>query len=55
MEMSQGNSLCSYFKQTKMLYIFFSYKIKEQQAKQVLPGGRWYQWERGGCTKGQRG
>jgi hypothetical protein len=30
MEMSQGNSLCSYFKQTKISFFFF-YKIGEQE------------------------
>jgi hypothetical protein len=30
MEMSQGNSLCSYLKQTKMSF-FFIYKIIEQE------------------------
>jgi hypothetical protein len=36
MEMSQGNSLCSYLKQAKMCFLFLSfffYKIREQ----VLP------------------
>jgi hypothetical protein len=37
MEMSQENSLCSYLKQTKMSFFSF-YKIREQEAKQVLPG-----------------
>jgi hypothetical protein len=32
MEMSQGNSLCSYFKQTKIV-IFFFYKIREQEGE----------------------
>jgi hypothetical protein len=30
MEMSQGNSLCSYIKQTIMSFFFF-YKIREQE------------------------
>jgi hypothetical protein len=37
MEMSQGNSLCSYLKQTKMTFYFF-YKIGNRRAEQVLPG-----------------
>jgi hypothetical protein len=51
MEMSQGNSLYSYFKQTKMS-LFFIYKIGEQEAEQVLTGvfgtsGRWEELEKG--------
>jgi hypothetical protein len=45
MEMSQGNSLCSYLKQTKMLFFSFFYKIREQQG---VTGPAWrgcYQWE----------
>jgi hypothetical protein len=38
MEMPQENSLYSYHKQTKMLFLFF-YKSGEQEGKQVLPGG----------------
>jgi hypothetical protein len=41
--MSQGNSLYSYLKQTKMSFCF--YKIGEQQS--YLRG--WSQWEGGGC------
>jgi hypothetical protein len=37
MEMSQRNSLCSYLKQTKMLY-FFSFIKSENRREQVLPG-----------------
>jgi hypothetical protein len=37
----QGNSLCSYLKQTKMS--FFA-KTEYRKAEQVLPRG-WYQWE----------
>jgi hypothetical protein len=32
MEMSQGNSLCRYLKQTKMSYFFF-YKTEEKEGK----------------------
>jgi hypothetical protein len=32
MEMSQGNSLCNYLKQTKMSFFFF-YKIGEQEGR----------------------
>jgi hypothetical protein len=49
MEMLQGNTLCSYDKQTKVSF-FFIYKIEEQEAKKVLLWGRgWYQ-----CEKGRR-
>jgi hypothetical protein len=52
MEMSQGNSLCSYLKQRKMSIVFF-YTIREKRrAEQVLMGGggvSWHQWEGGGC------
>jgi hypothetical protein len=37
MEMSQGNSLYSYLKQTKMS--FFFYKTKNRKTKPVLSGG----------------
>jgi hypothetical protein len=49
MEVPQGNSLCSYFKQTKMSFIFF-YKIREQDGR-TFPalGVGWYQWEGGGA------
>jgi hypothetical protein len=36
MEMSQGNSLYSYCKQTKMSFFFT--KTKNRKAEQVLPG-----------------
>jgi hypothetical protein len=39
MEMSQGNSLYSYLKQTKRSFFFFFYKIGEQDEEQV-PSGR---------------
>jgi hypothetical protein len=43
MEVPQGNSLCnSYLKQAKN-NIFF-YKIKEQEGRQVLPGGVGTSW-----------
>jgi hypothetical protein len=35
MEMSQGNSLYSYLKQTKMSF-FFLFKVENRKAKQVL-------------------
>jgi diaminopimelate decarboxylase len=38
MEMSQGNSLHSYLKQTKMLFFSFT-KLENQRVEQVLPGG----------------
>jgi hypothetical protein len=45
MEMSQGNSLCSYHKQTKMSFFSFT-KSENRKVEQVLPGGgEWYQWE----------
>jgi hypothetical protein len=51
MELSQGNSLCSYLylKQAKIsLVSFFFYKIGEQEGRQILPKGGWYQWYWGG-------
>jgi hypothetical protein len=33
METSQGNSLYSYLKQTKMSFFLFFYKIKEQEGR----------------------
>jgi hypothetical protein len=48
MEMSQGNSLCSYIKQMKTSFSFI--KLESSRAEQVLPGGgreSWYWWERG--------
>jgi hypothetical protein len=48
MEMSQGNSLCSYLKQTKMSFFSFFYKIGEQEGWTGPSWGGWYQWERGG-------
>jgi hypothetical protein len=37
MEMSQGNTLYSYFKQTKMSFFFT--KTENRRAEQVLSGG----------------
>jgi hypothetical protein len=37
-EMSQGNSLCNYLKQTKMLIFFLFTKSENRRAEQVLPG-----------------
>jgi hypothetical protein len=50
MEMSQGHSLCSYYKQAKMS--FFSHdacaKSENTECNKLCLGG-WYQWEgRGG-------
>jgi hypothetical protein len=42
MEISQGNSLYIYLKQTKMP----SFKNGGRKVKQVLSGG-WHQWEEG--------
>jgi hypothetical protein len=52
MEMSQGNSLCSYLKQTKMSFIFSFTKSENKKAEQVLPCRSWYQWE--GRRDGER-
>jgi hypothetical protein len=38
MEMSQGNSLCSYLKPTKMSFFSFT-KLENRRAEQVLPMG----------------
>jgi hypothetical protein len=46
--MSQGNSLYSYFKQTKMSFLFFFYKIREQEGRTSPVWGGWYQWKWGG-------
>jgi hypothetical protein len=49
MEMSQGNSLCSYLKQTKIPFFFF-YKIREQNRsslRELAPVERGRQWEKG--------
>jgi hypothetical protein len=53
MEMSQGNSLCSYLKKTEMS-LFFLYKIGEQEGRTVpvWGGGHWYQWEGEEVEKG---
>jgi hypothetical protein len=50
MEISQGNSLCNYFKQTEMslfLPFFFFTKSYNRRVEQVLQG-LWYQWWGGG-------
>jgi hypothetical protein len=39
MEMSQGNSLHSYHKQIKMLFIYLFTKSENRRAEQVLSGG----------------
>jgi hypothetical protein len=39
MEMSQGNSLCSYLKQTKNVTFFFYYKIRDQEGGTGPVGG----------------
>jgi hypothetical protein len=50
MEMSQGNSLCSYLKRTKMSFTsFFFTKLENRRAEQILSGRSWYQWERERC------
>jgi hypothetical protein len=38
MEMLEGNSLCSYLKQAKMLFFYFT-KLENRRAQQVLSGG----------------
>jgi hypothetical protein len=37
MEISQGNSLCSYVKQTKMSFFCFT-KSENKRARQFMPG-----------------
>jgi hypothetical protein len=44
MEMSQGNSLCSYLKLAKMSFFFF-HQIGKQEGRKGPPWGDWYQWE----------
>jgi hypothetical protein len=54
MEMSQGNSLCSYLKQTKMSFFFSFTKSENRRAEQVLllggfipvGEGKWWGGER---------
>jgi hypothetical protein len=46
MDISQGNSLFSYLKQTKMS-IFFIYKTGEQEDGVGPAWQDWYQWEQG--------
>jgi hypothetical protein len=45
MEMSQGNSLCSYLKQAKMSF-FFPFSSTNSE-KRRAGRGRCYQWEEG--------
>jgi hypothetical protein len=47
MEMSQGNFLCSYLKQTKMSFFFLFYKIREQKGRTdpILGIGTNRRWE----------
>jgi hypothetical protein len=54
MEMSQGNSLCSYLKQTKMLFFFSFKKSDKRRVEQGLPErrevgtmGRGRMWRKG--------
>jgi hypothetical protein len=47
MEMSQGNFLCDYLKQTKMSFFFF-YKIGEQVLSgELVPVGGGRMWGKG--------
>jgi hypothetical protein len=39
MEISQGNSLCSYFKQAKMSFFSSSTKLENRRAEKVLVVG----------------
>jgi hypothetical protein len=50
MEMSQGNSLCSYLKSTKLSFFFF-YKIVEQEGRTGLVWGVGTSGKEGGCGK----
>jgi hypothetical protein len=55
MEVSQGNSLCSYLKQAKISVLFFFYKIVEQKGRTgpalgrgvLLPVGGLKRWGKG--------
>jgi hypothetical protein len=54
MEMSQGNSLCSYLKQAKMpffSFLFSSTKLENRRAEKFLWGRGRYQWEGGSCRE----
>jgi hypothetical protein len=51
MEAPQGNSLCSYHKQSKPSFFFFFFSYTKEQESKTGPAWRgWYQWEgvRGG-------
>jgi hypothetical protein len=51
MEMSQGNSLCSYLKQTKKIFFFFT-KTENRRTEQVL-SGELVQWSGEGEDMGK--
>jgi hypothetical protein len=51
MEMSQGNSLCSYLKQN-VFFTYFFYKIGEQEGGTGPAWRAWHQWE--GRGSGER-
>jgi hypothetical protein len=62
MEITQGISLCSYLylKLAKTLFlflsfVFFFYKIGEQEGRTGSGWGSWYQWEREVAGKGVGG
>jgi hypothetical protein len=58
MELSQRNSLCGYFylKQAKIpFFLFFFYKIREQEGGTVLPREGCYQWRGKVAGKGYKG
>jgi hypothetical protein len=51
--MSQGNSQCSYPKQTKTKVLFFLfYKIREQEGRTGPAFEGWFMWKRVGGEEG---
>jgi hypothetical protein len=49
MEVPQGNSLCSYLKQSKMSYFFLPFtKLEIRKVEQVLPG-----WDGNSVSRGE--
>jgi hypothetical protein len=42
--MSQGNNLYTYLKQTKISFVSFFYKIREQEGGTGPSWGGWYRW-----------
>jgi hypothetical protein len=52
LEMSQGKSLCSYLKQTRMSFFFVVYKFREQEGRTGPSCRSWYHERREEVRKG---